>query len=1647
MTLIKGRYETKEKIGDGGMGVVFRTSDLEMPQSDVALKTIKELVDPRQTELFLRECGVLRELKHPNVIDLYDFGISKENGEEKPFYVMPLLPGVTLDKLIRTQSAKLTPERVVDIITQAAKGLQAAHDLKLIHRDIKPSNIFVLPDDSVKLIDFGVVHLADHRTRTSLMGTPSYMAPEQLELAPVTEKSDVFSLAVVCYEALTKRRPFNGNTLTEIREEILHTMPPPASELNPAVSLALSQVLHAAMAKQPWNRTSSAAQFADELQKALHGQPIERFDPSRIEPRMVRAQKALETSQYEFAAEILTELEAEGHIDPSIRSLRRQIDQALRARDVKQKLESAQHRFAESEYQLALQKVEEVLRLDPQNDEALALKKEIDAKHRDNQIENWFKLASDHLQNYSFKPARDALQNVLRLRPTDTHAFQMLHDVDRRENEYQRQHREKEQVYSAAMEDWHRGEVTGAVMKLERVLELDRRAPDTSSAKALSYQNLYNQVRSEHDGIKNAYEEARRLLSQNDFYGAAGICARYIEKYPEHALFQALRFDISEQQRQHVSAYIVKIDREVEAEADLNRKVAILSEARDQFPDEAHFRERLEKVTQRRDHIAQMIEKIHNLEDRGRYADALGKLDILRMIYPQYPGLELEVDRIKKRRDRQARADEKARWLNQIDQSVNKGDFTHSLTLLKSALVDFPEDAELIALERQANDGQNRSQEAARVFENAQSTVAQGDLKAGIDGLWQAHLLDEHNPLILAVLVETLLKRASTEMDRDLTLSDELIRQAIELDHGNTQAKSLQQMALDRRKESAINLILSGSREQQAAGDINGALESVEKGLLAHGSEPRLLARKEVLQKLMETATRSDVKERDLAELHILQDRMKSVNDQVTMISIMDMSRAIAGKHPGDPQFESLLKASEGVWDAAKEDRRVSELETMQFEPAAAAKGAGAVPPVIAKPDSVQEAPSEAPDSVQVEPVRSRSSKTKVLIGAGVAAAILLVVVLLKILHVNSPAKPLGPFETEASLTATIPGAHILVNDEDKGVAPLKLTLKEGTYRINAALDGYGSEGDSTLTIGRNDTSGHSVEIALKPLPPLFRLLTDIKNVKEVQLDGLALTMDATGIQPAEIANGSHTLKIVNARGDATTIEFEMAEAMPPKVTKFSGSRNTVMAVATLMANGQIYANADSLKASFNGSQEQDVTETGLKLEGLKAGSNNLLLREAGKAEPRETTIDVTRNPGLIVMVGTPNVGMLRVSEANNVEATVRVEPVDKSSKPVTMALKNGSATFQLEPKDYIVTLTANGFETDSVNPVKVTRDKMEPITRTLKPLVTTATLEIRGGTPDAEVWIDGRSQGTLTSNGDFTSTQISPAKHRIELRKDGFEPRTVSEADFTAGGKVSVSGAAAALTAFGSLTFDVTPANSEITYMAAGETTGHKAKPGDKVPLKQGRYIISITAGNYVARANEAYNVTPGQPTVVKVDLKSNVGAAAPVADTPTASPAATPKPKDKDILTGMKSARDNNAIQCSASYCLSREKTAGTYAFKVKLSGGALFTGKKASWVVDYLDGKNYTEFEIDDKNIKYTVTKNGKKQDSKSSPHQLTGSDGFYDVTVAVGTGSKFVVVSSGKGGKSLISAPLDDAASGSFGFEKDVTVTDFSFTPAK
>src|SRR5215469_7472724 len=404
-TQLKGRYEVREVLAQGGMGIVYKAIDGVM-RRQVAIKTLLDMTDTLGLQLFQKECEVLASMVHPNIIEIYDVGEFEEEGIKRPYLVMPLLPGVTLDKLIRASSQRLTLERSIDMICQACRGLQAAHEKGLVHRDIKPSNIFVLEDDSVKLIDFGVAHRMEASRTIGRKGTLLYMSPEQIEMKPVSALSDLFSLGIVCYETLTGRRPFERATESSVAEAVLRFVPPPAFELNPAVNRAVSQAIHKAMAKQPWHRFSTAREFGDTLLKALRNEPIEVFDPIRIRPRIQRAQETFERGDYQFSSEIVGELEAEGHLDPAITELRGKIEAAVRRKTIDQVLETAQRRIEAEEYPLALQKIHEVLQLDPLHPQALALRGSVENQRTERDIEEWFRLANQHFERFAFGHAR-----------------------------------------------------------------------------------------------------------------------------------------------------------------------------------------------------------------------------------------------------------------------------------------------------------------------------------------------------------------------------------------------------------------------------------------------------------------------------------------------------------------------------------------------------------------------------------------------------------------------------------------------------------------------------------------------------------------------------------------------------------------------------------------------------------------------------------------------------------------------------------------------------------------------------------------------------------------------------------------------------------------------------------------------------------------------------------------------------------------------------------------------------------------------------------------------------------------------------------------------------------------------------------------
>ena len=262
------RYSILQKLGKGAMGEVSLGEDTKLGRK-VAIKTIRpdidlssrEAIDMRQR--FVREAQTAGKLTHPNIVTVYD---SFEGAEGTAYIVMEYVEGDTLANIIKKQ--QLTVPQVKHVIVNAANGLQHAHENGVFHRDVKPENIMIAPKTGVtKLMDFGIARLVEsNMTATgSVLGTPAYMAPEQVAGKKVDARSDVFSLAVVLYELLVGKRPFTGSSFSQLMMAILQEDPPAPSTVDPAraVSPEWNAVVLKGLAKKPDDRYASAAEFAN----------------------------------------------------------------------------------------------------------------------------------------------------------------------------------------------------------------------------------------------------------------------------------------------------------------------------------------------------------------------------------------------------------------------------------------------------------------------------------------------------------------------------------------------------------------------------------------------------------------------------------------------------------------------------------------------------------------------------------------------------------------------------------------------------------------------------------------------------------------------------------------------------------------------------------------------------------------------------------------------------------------------------------------------------------------------------------------------------------------------------------------------------------------------------------------------------------------------------------------------------------------------------------------------------------------------------------------------------------------------------------------------------------------------------------------
>src|SRR5437867_8032198 len=268
-----GRYRVVQGIGFGAMGAVYKAFD-PLIKRTLAIKTIR-LDIPRQSpqyksfiERFYHEARVSGTLSHPNIVTLFDIG--EESG--LPYLAMEFVEGETIASILE-RGTRFEPEKVVVLVSQIASALDYAHSKGVIHRDVKPANLMLYEGDRVKVTDFGIAKLMDAEMTQAgvLLGTPSYMSPEQAMGDKLDGRTDIFSLGVCAFEMLSGEQPFPGTNVTSILYKLVHVDPiePANLEMNGLVPQKWHEVFGKVLAKPPADRHQTANDFVQDLEYCL----------------------------------------------------------------------------------------------------------------------------------------------------------------------------------------------------------------------------------------------------------------------------------------------------------------------------------------------------------------------------------------------------------------------------------------------------------------------------------------------------------------------------------------------------------------------------------------------------------------------------------------------------------------------------------------------------------------------------------------------------------------------------------------------------------------------------------------------------------------------------------------------------------------------------------------------------------------------------------------------------------------------------------------------------------------------------------------------------------------------------------------------------------------------------------------------------------------------------------------------------------------------------------------------------------------------------------------------------------------------------------------------------------------------------------
>ena len=1027
-----GKYEITTELGRGAMGIVYKAHDPSIGRQ-VALKTITGSLKG-EPELFARFCQEARSagaLEHPNIVTIYE--LSPEG--DTPYIAMAYLEGESLEKLIARRPLMPVSQKL-GYMVQVCRALDYAHRHGVVHRDIKPGNVVVTTEGVVKVVDFGIAHLVDaSKTQTGMViGTFAYMSPQQLSGERADERFDIWAAGVMFYELLAYQRPFRGDTQAALITAILTKEPQPLTEAAAGCPAEVDALIRKMLRKQPAERFQLFEEVLMELE------PLWRQMAQETVANLVADSKQLfESREYRRAQELLrTALQIDSqalHAKTLLEKINVELRRSQLLPKLKERLTKAQHFLHGGQLQEAKTEAEAALLLDSTFQPARDLLVQLEqAFRREEQVQQMLHLSNQRLAEGALTEAGQHVEMALQLDATNVQAQELRRRIQ---------------------------EEVGRRAKRRKLLDVLHKA-----------RSLWAELR---------YDECIELLTaqQSEFPGESEIIK----------LLEIARQDQAEQQRQHQ----LKEARNLLAAQQFNEALAVLEGLLQAHPSDPtalslrtlvlHGREAQAKQQRFQNELAVLRTSISH----GKYDEALKKGEELRQEFPQELELTELVEFARSQAAQLARKRSLEEKIKALEQQMALGQFQQALADAERFLLEFPGNADLLALRDRAQQ-QHKEKERQALLEKRireiKGKVRREEFTDAID------------------LAQQTLYAAGPDTD---------VQQLL-----NAAKKEYEEREKKRNEQDRQLQVARASLE---SGDFDGATRILDMGLATRMFNPADERVKRMFTEIQNTRT--------------------TLRKQQTPAPVppapLPESVPGPGLQPVGPQAAAPLAADGTVLQNATQLASAGlRLPATEVVPPPMPESPAPAPAGQEWSATIVEFPSPAPTPVEIPPAPTPTprmpvpsppagvSKKLLIVGAALVLAIGLAVAL----YISTrPAVVSVHFEAEPG------GADVSVNGEHCR-APCDLKLKPGDYMAKASHEGY-EPLEKQIAVGP-----HPSTISLKltsPRPEVGSLSVEA-NVDQVDVvvDGALKGVTQAGRTTVSLLPGTHEIRVEKSGYAAT---------------------------------------------------------------------------------------------------------------------------------------------------------------------------------------------------------------------------------------------------------------------------------------------------------------------------------------------------------------------------------------------------------------------------------------------------------------------------------------------------------------------------------